>query len=139
MSGATPRPKTIPVVAAFLFLATAIAAVTGASLLFPNPLLDRLWELNPTAAGGFRTMGWISGVLLLGLGAGTAAAAIGLLQRKKWAWWFAVTLFAVNGCGDVVSLCVTGDLVRSAAGVAVAGTFLYYLSLPVVRSYFERN
>ena len=137
MIGMTRRPKTIPIVAAFLFLATAIAVLTGTSLLFPNPLLDRLWELNQPAAAGFRALGRVAGVLLLGLGVGTAAAAIGLLQCKKWAWWFAMILFAINGCGDVVSLYVTGDLVRSAAGVAVAAAFLYYLSRPAVRSYFK--
>lgn len=135
----TPRPKTVPIVAAFLFAATAIAAVTGTSLLFPNPLLDRLWEFNQPAAAGFRVLGRISGVLLLTLGAGTAAAGAGLLQRKKWAWWFAVALFAINGCGDVVSFCVTGDLLRSAIGVAIAATFLYYLIRPGVRSYFEES
>jgi hypothetical protein len=134
----TPRPGTIPIVAAFLLLATAIAGVAGASLLVPNPLTNRLWELNPAAAG-LRELGSVLGIFLLGLGTGTAAAAIGLLQRKKWAWWFAVTLFAVNGCGDVVSLYVTGDPVRGAAGVAVAAAFLYYLTRPSVRSYFKES
>jgi hypothetical protein len=50
-----------------------------------------------------------------------------------------VTLFTVNGCGDVVSLYVTGDPVRGAAGVAVAAAFLYYLTRPSVRSYFKES
>ena len=36
------RPRTIPIVAAFLFAATGIAAVVGMSLLFPNRFLDQL-------------------------------------------------------------------------------------------------
>jgi len=37
------------VVAGFLFVATGIAFVVGGSLLFPNLLMDRLWELNKPA------------------------------------------------------------------------------------------
>jgi len=47
------RPVAITVVTCFLYLATAIAAVIGISLLFPNALLDRLWELNPAGAALF--------------------------------------------------------------------------------------
>jgi hypothetical protein len=131
------RPKTVPIVAAFLFAAAAIAAVVGGSLLFPNPLLDRLWELNRPGAAAVRSLGRISGILLLLLGAGTFAAAAGLLQRKRWAWWFAVVLFAIDASGDLVSLVVTGDWLRSAAGVVISSAFLYSLSRYPVRRYFQ--
>ena len=135
-----PRPKTVPIVAAFLFAATAIAAVAGASLLFPNPLLDRLWELNKPAEVAFRSLGRLSRVmLLLLLGAGTFAAAVGLFRRKRWAWWFAVILFAINGSGDVVSFIVTGDWLRSASGVVISLAFLYSLYRGRVRRYFQRT
>ncbi len=42
-----PRPKTIVVIATFLFIATIIALITGGSLHFPGPLLDRMWKFNP--------------------------------------------------------------------------------------------
>jgi hypothetical protein len=70
---AQQRPKTIPIVATCLF--AGIAAVVGTSLIFPNRLLDRLWELNRPGAAVFHAVGWISGVLPLALGIGTAAAA----------------------------------------------------------------
>jgi hypothetical protein len=130
------RPKTVPVVSAFLFAATGIAAVVGTSLIFPNTLLDRLWELNRSASAAFHALGRIAGVLLLALGIGTAAAAIGLLHRRKWAWWFAMALFAIDGGGDVVALFATGDLLRGTVGVAVSATFLYSLTRPRVRQYF---
>jgi len=113
-----------------------MAAVTGASLLFPGPFWNGLWALNPPAAAAFRSVGWISGALLIALGIGTAAAGAGLLRRKKWAWWFAVALFAINGCGDAASFPITGDLLKSAAGVAAACAFLYALTRPAVRHYF---
>lgn len=131
-----PRPRTVTVVAAFLFAATAIAEVIGLSLLSPNPLMDRLWKLNQPGAAFFHALGRLSGVPLVLLGAGTAAAAVGLLRRRKWAWWFAVLLFLVDGCGDVVAFFATGDLPRSVSGVVISSAFLYSLSRRHVREYY---
>ncbi len=111
--------------------------MVGTSLLFPGLFLDRLWELNPQGAAAFRALGRISGVLLWGLGAGACAAGLGLLRGRKWAWWFAVVLFAVDGSGDVVSYFLIGDWPRSVSGVAVSSAFLYALSRTRVRRYFE--
>jgi len=133
------RPTAVPIVAGFLLAATVIASIVAISLLFPNPLLDRLWELNKPGAAAFRALGWISGVALLVLGAGTSCAAIGLLRRRKWAWWFAVVLFAVDGTGDLVSLLVSGDWLRGASGAAISTAFLYSLSRHRVRRYFAEN
>ena len=133
------RPKTVPVVAAFLFAATAIAVVTGVSLLFPNLLLHRLWDLNRPAAAAFQAAGRIAGAPLVALGVGTAAAGNGLLRRRKWAWWFAVALFSVNGCGDAASFWITHDLVRSASGIAISAAFLCFLIRPGVRRYFANR
>jgi len=84
-------------------------------------------------------MGRASGLLLLALGVGTAAAGAGLLRCRPWAWWFAVVLFTVNGCGDVVGLVATRDWLRSGAGVAVAAAFVYALTRPRVRNYFAKR
>src|SRR5258708_7907556 len=134
-----PRPRAVVLVAAFLFFATAIALVVSESLLFPNPLLDRIWELNKPAAAVFRSFGRIAGVPLVLLGVGTFAAALGLLRRRRWAWWFAVILFAINGIGDLVSLVATGDWVRSASGIVVSSAFLSTLCARRVRLHFERS
>ncbi len=130
------RPKAVSIVAAFLFLATAIAIVVGISILFPNKLLDPLWELNKQGAALFRRIGPLSGLFLLVLSGGTFSAAIGLLRRRKWAWWFAVVLFVVDGCGDVISFFATRELLRSATGVAITSAFLYAITRPAVRRYF---
>jgi hypothetical protein len=137
-AGTPLRPKTVSIVAAFLFAATAIAAVVGVSLLWPNPLLDRLWDLNKPGAAAFRAMGWVSGVLMLTLGAGTAAAGLGMLGGRRWAWRFAVALFVINGGGDVVGFIATGDWLRSGSGVVVAAAFVYALTRPRVRRFFQR-
>jgi hypothetical protein len=133
------RPKTVPIVAAFLFFATAIAVVAGVSLLFPNPLMDRLWTLNKPGEATFRSLGRVTGLPLLLIGAATCAAGVGLVQRKNWAWWLAVVLFAISGIGDAVSVMVTGDWLRSGSGIVICGVFLYSLSRSRVRAYFKQD
>jgi hypothetical protein len=130
------NPKAVSVVAAFLFAASVVAVVVGASLLFPNPLLDRLWELNRPAAAAFRTAGKPVGALLWMLGAGAFAVARGLLRRCIWAWWFALILFAVNGAGDLVTFLITGDWLRSVSGIAVCAVFVSLLCRRDVRRTF---
>ena len=130
-----PRPKAVIIIATFLFVATGIAFIVGASLLLPNPLIDRLWELNKPAEAAFRALGRVSGVPLLFLGVGTFAAGRGLLEGKKWAWWFAVVVFFINGIGDIVSFIVTGDWIRSASGVAISAAFLIVLGRKPVRRF----
>lgn len=136
--GSSPlRPKAIAVTAGFLFAATAIAVVVGSSLLFPGKLLDWMSQFNRPGMAAFQTLGRFSGLLLLALGLGTAAAARGLLRGRVWAWWFAVILFAVNGFGDLVAFYVTRDTLRSVSGIAVCSAFLYALSRHRVRFYFK--
>src|ERR1700681_1013390 len=103
------RPRTVVIVAAFLFAATVIAVVVGFSLFFPNRLLDRLWTLTPAGAVFFHSIGRISGVFLLALGAATFASARGLLRGRTWAWRFALALFAVDACGDIVTYFLIHD------------------------------
>jgi len=129
------KPTAVLVVVVFLFLAAAIALLVGASLLFPNPTMDWLWQLNRPAEKAFRALGPASGILLLLLGIALFRAATGLLHGKRWAWWFAVVLFALNGIGDVVSFMVTGDWLRSASGVMIALAFLWTLHRTEVRNY----
>ncbi len=135
----TQRPVTIPVVAGVLFVAAAIAAVVGFSLIFPNALLDRMWEINKPGARVFRVVGWPAGVFLWVVGGVAAGTARNLLRRKIWAWRFAIALFAIDLCGDFVSFFITRDVVRAAAGVLVSGAFIYALSRPPVRLYFHAS
>ena len=133
------RPMGVTVVAGFLFFATAVAWLVGFVLLFPGSALDWIWRLNPAGEAAFRAVGPLSGVFLLALGIATAAAGAGMLRGRRWAWWFAVALFAVNGCGDVASVFITRDWMRSSIGVAAAVTFLYMLLRPPARAYFQRG
>jgi hypothetical protein len=133
------RPKTILVIATFLFLATIIAFITGESVLFPNAVLDKLWKLNPEGAALFHSIGRASGVFLLALGIGTFFAAFGLLRGQLWAWWFGVCLFAIDAVGNIVSYFLTRDALRSLTGAIVSTTFLFFLCHHSVRGYFRRQ
>ena len=134
--GVRKRPKAVVVVAGFLFAATGIAVLVGLSLLFPNRLTERMWELNKPGEALFRSIGRVSGLFLLALAVGTCNGARGLLCGKRWAWWFAVVLFVVDGTGDVVSYFVTGQLIRTIFGAVVSGLFLVTLLSRPVREYF---
>lgn len=133
----TNRPPAIVIVAVFLYFATAMAALVGTCLLFPSALDDWLWKLNPGASDVFHRHRIALGTSLLTLAIATFGAARGLLKGKKWAWWFAVILFCVNLCGDLISFFLTRDLARSGTGVMVAATFLFTLTQARVRTFFK--
>src|SRR5581483_2261831 len=101
-----PKPKSVVLVAVFLFMATGIALVVGVSLIFPNPVTQWLWKLNEPGERAFRAAGRWAGCPLLLLGVGAFATARALLRGRWWAWWFAVVLFVANGIGDLVSFIV---------------------------------
>ena len=134
---ARQRPKTVVIVAAFLFAATIVAFIIGESLLFPNALLDYMWRFNPEGAAVFHSIGRISGAFLLALGVGTFFAARGLLRGRSWAWWFAVILFAIDSSGNIVSYFFVHDALRSISGMIISGIFLFFLCREPVRGYFS--
>lgn len=112
-------------------------AIVGVSLLFPNRLLDQIWELNMPAEAAFRAHESISEIFLLLLAVSMFASGVALLRRRRWAWWFAMVLFTINAAGDVVSFAVTGDWLKSASGVMICSAFLYCLSNCRVRRHFK--
>jgi hypothetical protein len=63
--------------------------------------------------------------------------AVGLLERKRWAWWGAVLLFGINGLGDLLTLVLYRDVVKGGSGVLIASLFLFCLLLPGTRRYFD--
>jgi len=134
------RPKTVPIVAAFLFAAAAVAGVVGFSLLFPNALLDRLWQLNPEGGVFFHSIGRVSGVFLLSLGTAMLFAARALLRGQLWAWWFAMALFAIEAVSNLASYFLVHDALRTVAGFVIATIFLLALCGRRTRDhFFHRN
>jgi len=116
------------VIAAFLIAATAVALGVGLALLFPGRLLEWLAQFNRPGMQAFEALGRWSGALLLLVACFTAVATVGLLRGKKWGWWMAMGVFAVNGCGDIVGYTITRDGWRSGSGVVVSAGFVYALT-----------
>ena len=133
------RPIVVTVIAAFLLVATLIALMVATTLIFPGTPLDKLWEFNRPAYAQFRVLGTASGILLLLLGLVTAAAATGLVRGRRWSWWLAISIFAINGTGDVVGLVVTRDVVRSGSGALIAAGFIFCLLRKEVRLFFDQR
>jgi len=113
--------------------------IVGVSLLFQNALLDRLWELNKPAETVFRRHAKIFGLFLLLLSAIMLLSGVGMLRCRRWAWWFSLVLFAINGAGDLVNLGITGGWLRSVAGVLICSAFLCALVRAPVRRHFDCN
>ncbi len=130
------RPLGIVIVAIIMFLATAMALIVGISLLLPGTALDILWTLNPAAAG-LTSMGTILGFFLLVIGIITLSAGIGFLKGRKWAWWIVVIIFVLNGIGDVFRIALGG--IEGIVGVLIAAVFLFYLTRPEVKKFFEKS
>jgi hypothetical protein len=133
------RPKAVAIIAGFLFAATLFAAIVGWALLVPGKLIEWLAQFNQPGMAAFQVLGRWSGTLLLALAGGTFTAAMGLLRGKKWAWWFAVVLFLINACGDLVSFFITRDWLKSASGIAICTAFLFALSRDRVLRYFNAD
>jgi hypothetical protein len=70
------RPRTVVAVAIFLLLSAAIALLIAASLLFPNPFGNQMWDLNRPAHILFEQLGKMPSVLLLAM-----AITTGLMAR----------------------------------------------------------
>jgi hypothetical protein len=123
----------LPTLALLLFLAALIAVITGIALLFPGPAWIPMWNLNREAYDSFHRLGEIAVVVLFALSLVSATASLGLLFRKRWAWWIGLLLFATNGAGDLVSLIRTGEVLRFGSGALIATGFIVLLLLPQVR------
>jgi hypothetical protein len=67
----------------------------------------------------------------------TATTGWGLLRGRRWAWWIAVAVFTINGCGDLVTLIVRRDVVKGGSGVLIASVFLFLLLRSGTRQHFE--
>jgi hypothetical protein len=129
------RPFEAAVMAIVLMAAAAIAVVVAVSLFVPGMKLDAMWRLNPRAAETMRPMGRWLGAALAGVGLVAAVAGLGLWGGRRWGWGVAVALFAVNGAGDLVSMAVTRDWIRSGIGVVAAVVFLAVLLSGRVRAF----
>ena len=130
------KPWPVILVAVLECLAALIAWAVSFSLLVPGTWLDRMWQLNAPVHDAFATQARPVATLLLLIGGLAAAAGLGLLTRRVWAWLLSLAIFSINALGDLVSILITRDLLHGFSGVLIDVLFLYLLLLPGVRRFF---
>ena len=134
------RPIGVLIVAIIALIAAIIALIVGISIIFPGTPLDVIWTLKNSFPPGFRntSLGMIFGYFLLIGVLILLYAAYGLIKGKKIAWWITIIIFAANGIGDAVSL-IYGGGINGISGIIIAVIFLFYLTRPGVRKFFENK
>ena len=131
----TSRPAMIAV-GVFLLFGACMATLAGTTLVWPGTALDRVWAFNKTAHTQLSSAGKSVGDLFFFLSVTLIAASIGWFKRRVWGWVLAVGIISTQVMGDLGNL-VTGDLLRGATGLAIAGALLFYLLRPNVRATFH--
>ena len=121
-------PLGIKLLSIFFAFGAAMCLLTIAMLLFPDSALDSLWKLNPDARVTFQSLGKMSILLMLIVGAACAFAAIGLAKRTRWGIPLALGILVVNLIGDSLNAFVRHDL-RTLIGLPIGGAMIAYLLL----------
>ncbi|SRR6266404_6232824 len=122
-----PRlPLGIKLMAAFFAIGAVICLLTIVMLLFPGSALDSLWKLNPDAHAAFRSLGKLSILLMMIVGAACASAAIGVARRAPWGIPLALSILIVNLVGDSLNAFLRHDL-RTLIGLPIGGAMIAYL------------
>jgi len=129
-------PRGITGVGIFLLFGTAMAFLTGTTLVWPGTALDHAWALNQRAHRELAPLGRMIGIPFLLLGATLLAAAVGWFRRALWGWRLAVALIAAQVIGNIVNLFL-GHIAEGATGFIIATALLAYLILPRVRILFR--
>ena len=134
------RPNGVLIVAIILFFAAFLALIVATTIIFPGTPLDVIWISRNPFPPGFRdaTIRMIFGYFLFVLGLILFCAVYGLTKGMKWAWWIVIIVFAVNGIGDAASV-ASGGGIAGISGVIIAVAFLFYLTRPGVKRFFQRE
>ena len=117
---ARPTTPGFTAIGVFLFFGAVVASLAATTLLWRGTVLDRVWNLNPSAYKQLVPLGGTFGILFVLLGAALTTAGIGWVRRRLWGWRLAVIIIATQVLGDVVN-CVRGDWLRGGIGVIIAG------------------
>jgi hypothetical protein len=130
------RPWGVFLIALFFAAATVILVGVGLALLLPGSPMEAVWLAYPARRAVLMPYHAWLGPAFLALAAAMAAASIGSFRQRRWGWWLAVAIFAVNGLSDAGQIAL-GHPAEGAIGVAAAGAILFYLSRPSVRAAYR--
>ena len=129
------RVRGLSAIGVFLFFGAVMAGLAAITLLWPGTVLDRAWNLNPTAYRQLAPMGGKAGILFLLLAAALAMAGVGWFRRRVWGWRLTVVIIAMQVLGDIGN-CLRGEWMRGGVGAVIAGALLLILLRPKVRAAF---
>ena len=112
--------------AIFFGFGASMCALTIVLLSIPGTPLDSLWRLNPDARLAFESLGKVSVLLMLIVGAACAFAAIGLWRGSLWGPRLALIILSLNILGDLLNAIVRHDY-RALIGLPIGGAMIVYL------------
>lgn len=134
------RPLGVTLMGLILLFAGLMALIVGISIFIVGTPLDALWSLNNSLSPDFKFtfMGMIFGIFLLILSIIIFATAWGFIKGKIWAWWITIIIFVANMIGDCARLTM-GSILEGILGILIALVFIFYLTRPSVREFFEKK
>ncbi|HKW75562.1 MAG TPA: hypothetical protein VJN64_08555 [Terriglobales bacterium] len=120
------RPIGVSLTSLFFLFGVVASGLSFLMLLFPGTPLDVLWHLNPRARESFLGMGSTAVLLMFAVCAACAVAAVGLWRCRRWGYWTAVSMLAINLIGDTINAFLLQDW-RTLIGLPIAGLMIGYL------------
>jgi hypothetical protein len=112
--------------AAFFAFGATMCGLTIGLLLFPGPVTDSIWRLNPDAHLAFQSIGSWSTVVMSTVGMACLLAAIGLWRGAMWGTRLALIILSVNIIGHLINALVRHDY-RSLIGLPIGAGMISYL------------
>lgn len=119
----------------FLVLSTAMLAAATITLLHPGTVVDRIWDFKRHEYERMLPFRRVAGLGFLVLGVLMGCAAYGWFAVRRWAWWLAQGLLAVDLLGDGVRL-FNGEVAEGFFGIAMVTLLLVYVRSKGVRDVF---
>jgi len=123
---AAKRPISIALISLFFVFGAFASGLAAFMLLLPSTPLDALWRLNPHARDGLAPMGLWAVFLMSVVCVACAATALGLWHRRRWGYWAAISILAINLLGDTINAIALRDC-RTLIGLPIAGFLIAYL------------
>lgn len=117
----------ITLLAIFFAAGALICLATILALAFPGSFLESIWWLKPEARVQFLQIGrGLSMALMVIVGAGCAASAIGLARNAAWGRSLALAVLIINLIGDSLNALLRHDP-RTLIGLPIGGLMIWYL------------
>jgi len=134
----TSRRALTPVlVGSFLALAAAIRLVTAISLWHRGTFLDRIWQYRPREHLELLRVGGAAPALFFAFSIVIAVTSVDCFGRRRWGWWFAISIFAIDGLAAFIRAFIDSPI-DGALGTVFSLALVWSLSRPRVRVLFDR-